>query len=280
MGETLLVGQADADRRAEHAGGAFAARFRQAGVFQRVVLADIEVDVDRVLRDDGRQDRIAGVVAAPAHEVAAGDERAADAAGDRRRDAAEAELELGRLDPRLRYLNRGLRLAHDVLAVVEDLLGDVVALQERAPALDVEVRVADRDLGLVELGARLLDRALEGARVDLEQQVAFLDLLAVLEPDLGQIAADARPHVDGLDRVEAARVLVPLDDAAGDRLGDRDLRRLLLAVLAGARRFGVAAQPRHRRGGEVRQVTNAGFHAAALQRPYRRDGAGQQEDQC
>ena len=140
----------------------------------------------------------------------------------RRGDAGEGQLELGRLDLGLGHLHRRLRVAHDRHAVVEGLLRDDLPLHQRLAAHDVEVGVLHLGLGRKQLGLRLLQRALERPRIDHEQQVALLDGLAVLEVHLGEIAGDARAHLDGLDRVEAAGVLVPLDDLALQRLGDRD----------------------------------------------------------
>ena len=62
---------------------------------------------------------------------------------------------------------------------------------QRLAAHDVEIGVRDLDWRLQQLGLRLLQRALEGPRVDHEQQVALLDVLAVLEMDLGEVAGDA-----------------------------------------------------------------------------------------
>src|SRR4029079_14935693 len=108
MRDARLVGEADADAGAEYAGRAPAARLRQALVLQRIVLADVEVDIDRVLHDDGGEDGRAGVRPAAADEVARRDEGAADAAGDRRGDAAEAQFQLRRLDARLADLHQRL----------------------------------------------------------------------------------------------------------------------------------------------------------------------------
>ena len=86
------------------------------------------------------------------------------------------------------------------------------------PRDNVEVGVLHPGLGGEQLRLGLLQRALERPRIDDEQQVALLDGLAVLEVHLGEIARDARAHLDRLDGVEAARVLVPLDDLARQRL--------------------------------------------------------------
>ena len=81
--KAALVGQAHLDRRAEIGGAGAHAALGQALVLDVVVLADVEVDVDRVLADDGGQQGRVGR-AARAHPVARRHQRAADAAGDRR----------------------------------------------------------------------------------------------------------------------------------------------------------------------------------------------------
>ena len=53
----------------------------------------------------------------------------------------------------------------------------------------------------------------------------LLDDLAFGEVNLLQIAADAGADFDEFDRLEPARVFVPLDDAFGDRRGDDDFDR-------------------------------------------------------
>ena len=68
-------------------------------------------------------------------------------------------------------------------------------------------------------GLGLLERPLERTRIDLEQEIAGLDLLAVGEVHLVEVAADAGPHLDRLDGIEAAGVLVPLDDLLRERAG-------------------------------------------------------------
>ena len=223
--KALLVGQPHADGRSDHAGRAHARGPREPLILQRVVLAHVEVDVDRVLRDNGGEKGVARVVAAAAHEVAARHQRAADATRDRRGDAAEAQLQLRRLDAGLRNLHGSRRLAHQVLAVIEGLPRDGLALEQRSAALDVEARVADADAGLVELGFGLIECALERTRVDLEEEVAGLHLLAVGEIHLRQVAAHPRTHVHGLDGIEAARILVPFDRLAHGGLANRDLGR-------------------------------------------------------
>ena len=59
--EATLVGQTDLDQRAEVGGAGPDAALGQPLVLDVVVLADVEVDVDRVLADDGGQQCRAGV---------------------------------------------------------------------------------------------------------------------------------------------------------------------------------------------------------------------------
>ena len=158
-------------------------------------------------------------------------------------------------------LHQRLRLAHQVLAIVERLLGDVVALHQRPAALHVELRVADAHLGLIELRLGLIQRALERARIDGEQEIALLHVLAVGEHDLGEIAGDAGAHLDGFDRGKAAGELIPLDDLAGDGLADGELGSGSFR----GRLLGAAAETRERRSNGAAHVLKSGFDAASTQ---------------
>ena len=82
-------------------------------------------------------------------------------------------------------------------------------------------RLVERDLalGLVELG-------LVGPGIDLEQQVALLDLGPFLERHLDQVAGDAGPDVHRLDRIGPAGEIDEVGDLALDRLADGHRGRL------------------------------------------------------
>src|SRR5262249_42058036 len=75
-------------------------------------------------------------------------------------------------------------------------------------------------------------------RVDLEEQVALLDVGPLLERDLVEIAADASADLDGLDRLGLAGELLEVGDLLDDGPGDdylgrprrRQRRRLLLTT--------------------------------------------------
>ncbi|MCY1183973.1 hypothetical protein D9M73_246300 [compost metagenome] len=77
----------------------------------------------------------------------------------------------------------------------------------------------------MQLGFKAADFSLERARVDLEQQVAFLDLGAFGEGHLIDLAGNTRSDFYRLRRFEAAGELVPLIDRLLQYLGDADLGR-------------------------------------------------------
>lgn len=80
----------------------------------------------------------------------------------------------------------------------------------------------------LDLGLGLLQPGLEDPGIDGEKQVAALDQGAVDEVDLIEIAADPRPHLDLVGRLETADELVVLDDFLDDGLGHGDRGRGLV----------------------------------------------------
>src|SRR3546814_10611643 len=96
-------------------------------LFRSGALVDIEVEVDRIERDDPRQD---GLVRRD--EIADGDEVAVDAAADRRPDLGVLEVELRVVESRLRALHLGLGSEELVLALVDGAHRDVAAFRQRS----------------------------------------------------------------------------------------------------------------------------------------------------
>ena len=88
----------------------------------------------------------------------------------------------------------------------------VEGLTRHEIALDQRLRPREIALGVLEIGAVLLllglgavESRLIGAGIDLDQKVAFVDDLTLMEVDRHDLAVDARPHQDGvvgLDRPE------------------------------------------------------------------------------
>src|SRR3546814_16849900 len=99
-------------------------------LFRSGALVDIEVEVDRIERDDPRQD---GLVRRD--EIADGDEVAVDAAADRRPDLGVLEVELRVVESRLRALHLGLGSEELVLALVDGAHRDVAAFRPLARTL-------------------------------------------------------------------------------------------------------------------------------------------------
>src|SRR3546814_2082270 len=101
-------------------------------LFRSGALVDIEVEVDRIERDDPRQD---GLVRRD--EIADGDEVAVDAAADRRPDLGVLEVELRVVESRLRALHLGLGSEELVLALVDGAYRDVAAFRQLARTLQL-----------------------------------------------------------------------------------------------------------------------------------------------
>ena len=98
----------------------------------------------------------------------------ADAAGDRRGDAAVDEIEPGVVDLRLVGLDRALVLATSD-AWVSTAARDRVCCDQRLVAREVELRVLEQRLVLASVPCACCERDLIGPRVDLGEQVALLD---------------------------------------------------------------------------------------------------------
>ena len=176
---------------------------------QVIALAHVEIEIDRVERHDGGEQRCVAPAFAAADQVADAHLMIADAPGDRRGDAGEFEIELGRADrglgllrprpaPRAACLRRAGRACSAELEIAS-----CAARRCASSCLlrEIELRIA----WLLAAPAPAASVDLVGARIDDEQQIALLDDLTVGEMDLGQIAADLRADLDIVDRRELAR---------------------------------------------------------------------------
>ena len=121
----------------------------------------------------------------------------ADAARDRRGDAAIGEVELGGIDRRLVELHRAFVLQDDIGLVFGLLTGDGIQCDELLEAREVHLRLVKKTLVALQRADGLIERCLEGAGVDLRQQLVLLHVLAFLERHLDQIAADSLVRHDG-----------------------------------------------------------------------------------
>ena len=181
-------------------------------------LIDVEIHEDRVDRHDRGERRLILI-----DEVADLQLRAADLAGDGRRDRAKLDVE-----PRKLLLGPGcgdragifleLRLvAVEVLLARGPLVGELsVAVNLHLEEPPLAGQFLDRADGRGELGG-------VGPGVDLVEQIPLGDELAVAKGDLGEIAGDAAADVDHEFRVEAARHLEVFRHPHRLRRGDRHL---------------------------------------------------------
>ena len=189
-------------------------------------LAHVEIEIDRVERDDRRQQRRwARAAPAAAHQVAGRDEMRADPPGERRGDTRELEVEPRVHDGRLGGVDGGLLAALVGGTLVHGFrraeLGSLELL--RPP----ELRLGQRLLGLrgLQLCDALVEPDLERPRVDGEEQIALVHDLPVLERDRGQDAADLRPQFDAIHRGELAEKAAAGLHRPLQRQADGHLRR-------------------------------------------------------
>src|SRR6516225_6908467 len=158
------------------------------------------------------------------------------AAGDRRAELGEFEIERGLAHHRLACRHRGLGVTECLRALLEDLLADGPIAQQLLSACQVRLGENDVRFRGLEIGAGLVEGVLERPLVDGEQQVTLVHDLAVGEVDLVEVARYARAHLDDVHGDEAADIFVLVHDGALRGPSDRHLRwrqrRLLLAFAA------------------------------------------------
>ncbi len=132
------------------------------------LFADLKINLDRIKGRNGREH-----AARLSHQIADLRLRHARQTIHRRSDAGEIEIQLrafqrGFVRFNLRF-GRQIRLQ----GVVQFLLADGLFLRERRVALHVQFRLSQLRLVLRQLGLRLVQGGLEGARVNLEQPIAL-----------------------------------------------------------------------------------------------------------
>ena len=118
---------------------------------------------------------------------------------------------------------------------------DLIVLLARADVLLEQGRIAalvGRGLAVLrailgEIRLRLTQRGLERTRIDREQQVALLDVLALAEMHLHDLAVDLRLHVHGRESLDPADRADRIGDSLLHDLGGEDRHRLALAESIG-----------------------------------------------
>jgi hypothetical protein len=143
------------------------------------------------------------------NDVAGIDQAQTDAPGERSGDLRVRKLEARIVDLRFVGLDRALELPDLRGLGVELLAGEDLLLVKRAVPVEIDLGVPESGLVAGELAFRLLDLDLEGARIDLGEDLPFLDVLPFLEADADQLSVHAALHGGGLeggDRSQAAQV--------------------------------------------------------------------------
>ena len=115
-------------------------------------------------------------------------------------------------------------------------LAHELRFDERFRALELRVRVRELRLRTRDLGFCVRELRRIRPRVDHEQELALLHDLAVVEVHGLDRARDPRPHLDRVDGLEAAGIVVPVGHALGQRRRDFHGRRRV------GRRRGLAAR--------------------------------------
>ncbi len=249
---TVLAGQAEVDRGRL----ATVAVARQLAVLEVGTLISLEIGIDLVGGDQRGQQRLAGV-----DQVAGGDQRPADAAVDGRGHAGEGEIQLRAVQ--LRLNRRGCRagFAGGTDAGVGELVGNRVLLAQAFAAFGFGDGALLVGASLLQLRLQALDLGLERARVDLEQEVAFLHQRAFLEGHLVDETGHARADLHRLRRFQAASEFIPLGHLLFDDFRDADGGRRH-ARLGGLRCLATSGGDQHRQGDKGKtQGVERTFHA-------------------
>ncbi len=185
-----------------------------------VVFRECKDHRDRLqLRDDND-----AVGVARMHDVADIDLAQPEPTADRCGDARIGELQLGTVDLGLVRLERTFVLADQRGLRVELLFGDGILLEQRAIALEISLRVFQQRLVASHGAFGLRELDLVGPGIDLCEQVALFDHLALAEHHRAQFAVDMRPDSDSVERYDRSQpVQVKIDIAGLGRGSDHRL---------------------------------------------------------
>ncbi len=170
------------------------------------LLVGVEARIDRIDRDERGQHRRAR---SRRDQVAHRDLEPAHAARHRRAHLRIAEVEAGGLQRGLRRAQVGIGFLPRVRGAVELALRDGALVPQALRPGVLARRVADARLRRHDLRLQALGFRRVGRRIDGDQQVVALHQRTLGEVHRLHRTGDARAHVDALDRLEAARELVP-----------------------------------------------------------------------
>src|SRR5258708_20185506 len=178
-----------------------------------------EVRIDGIDADDG-----GGSSGISLYQVTNIHQLMADTSVDWRCNVSKFKIQLSRIAGRLRrdYLRRGLVLVGQSRIVI--FLRDDPRLSQTLLALERHILQLLIGLRLLQLANRLFVSILIRARIDLKEQIAFVDNVAFLEGNIDNVTADPRRYRHQFDRCGSAGELVPVHYFLLIRFADRDLR--------------------------------------------------------
>src|SRR5260221_279352 len=188
-------------------------------IAQRSQLIHAEVSVNRIDADYGGES--SGI---SLYQVANIHQLMADPSVDRRCNMSKFKIELSRIACCLRrdHLRRGLVLVRQCRIVI--FLRDDPRLSQTLLALERRILQLLIGLRLLQLTNRLVVSILIGPRIDLKEQIAFVDNVAFLKGNIDNVTADPRRYRDQLDSCGSSGELVPIRHLLLLRFADRDLR--------------------------------------------------------
>src|SRR5260221_14785663 len=202
-------------------------------IAQRRQLIHAEVSIDRIDADDGGES--SGI---SLYQVTNIHQLMADTSVDWRCNVSKFKIQLSRIAGGLPrdYLRRGLVLVGQSRIVI--FLRDDPRLSQTLLALERRILQLLIGLRLLQLANRLFVRILIRARIDLKEQIAFVDNGAFLKGNIDNVTADPRRYRHQLDRCGSAGELVPIHYFLLLGFTDRDLwgwwaMRCRLLVVAG-----------------------------------------------
>ena len=188
------------------------------------LLVHIEVRIDAVAGGDIGQERRGRT---GLHQIAHRKFGAAHAAGDRRFHIGMIEIQLRLRELRLRRLDRSFRDAGGIHALIIISACNGLHAHQCFRARQIGARKRGVRFRRRQIGFGFRHRRFIGTRIDDEENVAGLNLLAVLETDFGDAAVHFGAHIGGIDRRHAAGELRPDADGLGMDRRDRDRNRRL-----------------------------------------------------
>ena len=144
------------------------------------------------------------------------------------------EVELGRLDIRLIFLNKALVLLNQKSLVDDLLLGDAVLAAQRLEPGEIRLGLLKKPGVVGELPFCQIKRRLEGSRIDLRQKVALVDELPFLEANLHQLPVNLGLNGDRGERRDSSEAHECLIDLAHADLRGADWLNLRVVRFSGA----------------------------------------------